>query len=89
MELLFLMKLMKSVFQHICHQMIWIGNHHLNEILIVRILLLNEVERFLEVIPDGILKIISVIEMTSEQKYAEYRSLSNRRKESDKESQEA
>ena len=53
-------KLMKSNLQRIRYQMIWIGDHHLNEILTIRILLLHVVERFLEVIPDGLLKIMSV-----------------------------
>ena len=43
--------------------MIWIGDRHLNEILIVRILLLRETEIFLEVILSGILKMMLVQSM--------------------------
>ena len=59
MELLFLMKLMKSSLQRIRHQMIWGGDHHLNEILTIRIPL-HEIERFRKAILEGILKIMSV-----------------------------
>ena len=54
------MKLMNSNLQHIHHQMTGIGDHHLNEILIDWILPIFNVERFPEVIPNEILKIMSV-----------------------------
>ena len=59
-ESLRLMKLKNSNLQHIRHQMIGIGDHHLNEILIDWILPIFNVERFPEVIPNEILKIMSV-----------------------------
>ena len=59
-ESLRLMKLMNSNLQHIHHQMIGIGDHHINEILIDWILPIFNVERFPEVIPYEILKIMSV-----------------------------
>ena len=59
-ESLRLMKLMNSNLQHTHHQMIGIGDHHLNEILIDWILPILNIERFPEVIPNEILKIMSV-----------------------------
>ena len=59
-ELLPFMKSMKKL-KRVHHQLIWIWDHHLNEILIDRIFhLVFTVERFPEVICEGILKIMSV-----------------------------